>query len=146
MSQPDKKEELAQRIRARIAHDKFWGAANLYFAQILVWVVVLSSFGAAIAAMEKSPAILTASLAAIPGYVIVLSRNLNFMPLSRWHYKLAARLQAVEFSLQFENKTVEEVSREFSKVMGEFESYAPGVNVGGLLGQDDNDGKKPPRS
>jgi hypothetical protein len=146
MDTPGKKEELAQRIRARIAHDKFWGAANLYFAQILVWVAVLFSFGAAIAATEKSPAILTASLAAIPGCVIVLSRNLNFMPLSRWHYKLAARLQAVEFSLQFENKTVEEVSRDFSKVMGEFESYAPGVNVGGLLEQSEKDDKRPTSS
>jgi hypothetical protein len=140
---PDKKEELARLIKKRIVHDKFWAAVNFGYANILAWLVVLSSFGSAICAAAKAPAIYTAILAAIPGCVIVLARNLNFMPLSRWHHKLAARLQALERSLEFENKTVEEISREFSKVMVEFENNSPVVNVGGLLEHSDKDDKKP---
>lgn len=130
---PDKREEFARRIRARIDHDKFWGAANFAFAHCLAWVAVLSSFGSAIAAASKAAAIFTASFAAIPGCVILLARSLNFMPLSRWHYKLASRLEAVERSMEFENRTVEEVSAEFSTVMLQFDDNSPEIEISGLL-------------
>ena len=113
---PDKKEELTRRIRARIAHDKLWGAFNLGCAHTLAWVAVLSSFGSAIvAATGKVSPVLTAILASISGCVIVLARNLNFMSLSKWHHKLATHLQAIERSMEFENKPTEQASAEFSK-------------------------------
>ena len=132
MDSPDKKEELARRIRAGIAHDKRWGAFNFGFAHTLAWIAVLSSFGSAIvAATGKVSPVLTAILASISGCVIVLARNLNFRPLSRWHHRLADRLEAVERSLEFENKSVEEISIAFSKVMREFQNNSPVVYVGG---------------
>jgi ABC-type multidrug transport system fused ATPase/permease subunit len=132
---PDKKVELARLIKKRIAHDKQWGAFNFGCAHIFAWVAVLSSFGSAIvAATGKVSPVLTAILASISGCVIVLARNLNFMSLSRWHHKLAAHLQAIERSMEFENKPPEQASAEFSKKMIEFENNSPVVNVGGLDG------------
>jgi hypothetical protein len=139
---PDKKEELARLIRARIAHDKRWGAINFGCAHTLAWIVVSSSFGAVVAASVKAPPVLTAILAAIPGLFIIAARNLNFMALSRWHHRLAARLQAIERSMEFENKTVEETCAEFSKVMIEFEDKSPVIIIGGLLEQNGKDDVK----
>jgi hypothetical protein len=62
----------------------------------------------------------------------VLARNLNFMPLSRWHHRLAGRLEAVERSMEFENKSVEEICIAFSKVMREFQNNSPIVYVDGV--------------
>ena len=62
----------------------------------------------------------------------VLARNLNFMPLSRWHHRLAGRLEAVERSMEFENKSVEEICIAFSKVMREFQNNSLGINIGGV--------------
>ena len=68
----------------------------------------------------------------IPALAAVLARNLNFMPLSRWHHRLADRLEAVERSMEFENKSVEEISVEFSRVMREFQNNSPVLYVGGV--------------
>lgn len=70
----------------------------------------------------------------IPALAAVLVRNLNFMPLASWHHRLADRLEAVERSMEFENKSVEEISIEFSKVMREFQNNSPVVYVGGIDG------------
>ena len=134
MNAPDKKEELARRIRAQIAEDKRWGALSFGFAHTLAWIAVLSSFGSAIVAATGivSP-VLTAILASISGCIIVLARNLSFMPLSRWHHRLADRLEAVGRSMEFENKSVEEISIEFSKMMREFQNNSRSADLQSAL-------------
>jgi hypothetical protein len=139
---PDKKVELARLIKKRIAHDKLWGAANFGAAYAIVWITTLASFGAVISAAVKGPAILTVALTTISGSIIVLGRNQNFMSLSRWHHKLAARLQAIERSMEFENKPIEAASAEYSKTMIEFEDKSPIIIIGGLLEQNSKDVKK----
>ena len=65
----------------------------------------------------------------IPALAAVLARNLNFMPLSRWHHRLADRLEAVERSMELENKSVEEMGPQPGK------SRRPAAAAGGFLAQ-----------
>src|ERR1022692_5353729 len=73
----------------------------------------------------RSKNCVTTALAAIPGCLIVVGRSFSFMGLSRWHYRLAARLQSLVQSLEFEGRQIEEVSSEFSKIMLQFEEESP---------------------
>jgi hypothetical protein len=126
----DKKEALLRIIHKRIAHDRLWGALNFGFAQFTAWTAVISSLGSAIAVAAKWSPVLIAILGLIPGVSILVARGFNFMPLSRWHHRLASRLEGIENSLEFEGMTVADASREYSKWKIEFNDKSPTIEVG----------------
>ncbi|MFA6287462.1 MAG: hypothetical protein WC661_08760 [Opitutaceae bacterium] len=122
----DRKSELQQRLRNRIAFDKKWDLINSITSQILIGISILASFGAAIvAAANLASSLVVAFLASVPGTVITVDRSFRFAARWRWHCTLVARVSALEQKLTFQNGSVEDISRELSEYLEEMEKKYP---------------------
>ena len=126
-------QELADKIATRRRSDVRWGGFNFCIAQAFLWIAILGSFGAAIAAATNtvSPIIISVC-AAIPGTVIVIDRSFSFARRSSWHHMMRARLDQLENSLRYEGASVESVSKALGDLFMEMEARYPGVSTEGL--------------
>ena len=132
-------QELADKIAARRKSDERWGAFNFVIAQTFLWIAILGSFGAAIAAATNSVSpLIIAVCAAIPGTVIVIDRSFSFARRSSWHHLMRARLDQLENSLRYEGVPVESVSKALGELFIEMESRYPGVSAEGLTNFNSN--------
>jgi len=120
------KDDLAGRMKGAVVRAR----GNYICAYGLLIVGVLASTMATIsvaAGAEKafSP-ILNAVLAAIPGVVVLATSTFKFEARAGWWWERYYGLDALDRRLTFENRVVEEVSRDLTKFVHELGKRWPG--------------------
>jgi hypothetical protein len=85
----------------RRTSDRLWGDQCFITSQVLGWLVVVASFGSAIAAASHAPALVVAIAAAIPGTVILIDQRFDFARQAQWHWMQENEIRELEHALSF---------------------------------------------
>lgn len=95
---------------------------NYGAAYVAAVITVCSSIAATICVSTTDvPKWTTSLLAAIPAAVLAIRSTFQFETKAAWHWRKAIRVESLLRALKFENRSPEQVSHEFSKLLDEME-------------------------
>jgi hypothetical protein len=104
------------------------------YAQLLVWIAILGSFGTAVAsATELCPPLIIALCAAIPGTVIVIDKTLSFASRARLYHWMRAEVECLKNGLQFQDVTTKDTVTAYNAIIREMTQRFPSVSTSGLV-------------
>jgi hypothetical protein len=106
-------------------YDRLWGERSFLMSQVQGWLVVVASFGSAIAAAGGAPGIYVAIAAAIPGTVILIDRNFGFTRRAQWHWLQESKLRELEHALKYQGAKVADVSKKYATLRTDMEKIFP---------------------
>jgi hypothetical protein len=112
---------LLDEMSLRRTSDRLWGDQCFITSQVLGWLVVVASFGSAIAAASHAPALVVAIAAAIPGTVILIDQRFDFARQAQWHWMQENEIRELEHALSFQGAKVADISRKYTALLKEME-------------------------
>ena len=127
-------ESLLQELEADIIHHEKWEGRDFGWAQVFVWIGIVTSIVASLhaAGAFTIDKIYGAVIAAIPGAVLVIDKTFKFAARASWHALYRASLKALFRRLRDESAPVGTVSAERSKLEVEMERMFPPLDSGAL--------------
>jgi hypothetical protein len=117
-------EDLERTLDQEVQRATTFARRNYGAAYVAAAVTVCSSIAATICvSMADVPKWTTSLLAAIPAAVLAIRSTFQFETKAAWHWRKAVRVESLLRALKFENRSPEQVSHEFSKLLDEMEDH-----------------------
>jgi hypothetical protein len=117
---------LAVEVKARMVSAGRKARLNYLLAYLLLFVGVLSSLAASIfTASGRGDNLHIAVLAAIPGFVVLMTNTFRFEARAEWWYGLESCYDRLHRGLEYEDQKSSEVSKAMTDFITETEKHWP---------------------
>ncbi|WP_308365090.1 MULTISPECIES: hypothetical protein [unclassified Microbulbifer] len=127
--------ELRNVIEKDIQHHHVRAKRYFLMTQIFAWIAIGASFASVLAATAKSPVVMTAIIAAIPGTVLLVDKAFGYGPRSAWHYSYRISLLELCDKLDYQHVPAEQVSLELALIRKNMQGTYPMVSVSAAIHQ-----------